>query len=60
MITVKIRYRSKLNTVLYFDVLSTALEKVRAMLDIGDSYRMYEGNVLLASGKIEDYKESFT
>lgn len=57
MITVKIRYRTKLNTVLEYKSLSIALEKVRELLDIGDSYRMYEGNILLASGKIEDYKE---
>jgi hypothetical protein len=57
MITVKIRYRSKRNVVLEYKSLALALEKVRDMLDIGDSYKMYEGDVLLASGKIEDYKE---
>jgi hypothetical protein len=57
MITVKIRYRSKRNVMLEYKSLALALEKVRDMLDIGDSYKMYEGDVLLASGKIEDYKE---
>ena len=57
MITVKIRYINKRNVVLEYKSLALALEKVRDMLDIGDSYKMYEGDVLLASGKIEDYKE---
>ena len=59
MITVKIKYRSKLNTVIEYKSLALALEKVRELLDIGDSYRIFENDVLLASGKIEEYKENF-
>lgn len=56
MIIVKIRYRNKLNTVLEYKSLAIALEKVRELLDTGDSYKMYEGNILLASGRMEDYR----
>ena len=56
MITAKITYCNKLTCTLEYKSFALALEKVRATLDVGDSYRIYEGDVLLAKGIIEEYK----
>lgn len=56
MITAKITYCNRLTSTLEYKSLALALEKVRAMLDVGDSYKIYEDDVLLAKGTIEEYK----
>jgi hypothetical protein len=56
MITVQITYCNKLTNTLEYKSFALALEKVRAVLDVGDSYRIYEDDVLLAKGTIEEYK----
>jgi hypothetical protein len=56
MITVKITYCNKLTSTIEYKSFALALEKVRVMLDIGDSYKIYEDDVLLAKGIIEKYK----
>jgi hypothetical protein len=56
MITAEITYCNKFTSTIKYTSFSIALEKVRAMLDIGDSYKIYEGDILLAKGRIEKYK----
>lgn len=57
MITAKITYCNRLTSTIEYTSFAIALEKVRVMLDIGDSYKIYEGDILLAKGRIENYKE---
>lgn len=56
MITAEITYCNKFTSTIEYTSFALALEKVRAMLDVGDSYRIYEDDVLLARGTIEEYK----
>lgn len=57
MITAKITYCNKVTSTLEYKSFAIALEKVRAMLDVGDSYKIYEDDILLAKGRVENYKE---
>jgi hypothetical protein len=58
MIVATITYVDKRKDTITFTSLADALQKVRSMLDIGDSFVIKENNVLLAKGVMEQFKES--
>lgn len=57
MVEVMLNYIDGTTEKKLYDKLSLALEETRANLLVGESFKMYEDNKLLASGLISDYKE---
>lgn len=56
MITVIITYTDRTNVTKNYNSLAEALSNCKSSLDVGDSFRIYEGTTLLASGLMEEYK----
>lgn len=59
MIKAYITYSDKTTKIKLYTSLSSALQELNSILDIGDSYTVKEGETLLAKCTIIDYKGDF-
>lgn len=59
MMKAYITYKDKTTKIKIYKSLATALEELRADLNIGDSFVIREGNTLLAKCTMIDYKGDY-